>query len=142
MQLNMEYDENNSINRAVGIYFNKCVNENIDGLDHLILNLLKAARQDGIYLWGAGKYGRLLAEYMKERNVKIHGIVDNHSFAIERCKFQVIPFYQVKEGAKIFIAIGDKKANEEIVKQVKRVHRETVVVRFQDLGRMKYEKYW
>jgi hypothetical protein len=37
--------------------------------------------------------------------------------------------------------IGDKKANEEIVKQVMRVHRETVVVRFQDLGRMKYEKY-
>jgi prephenate dehydrogenase len=94
---------------------------------------LKASRQEGIYLWGAGRYGRLLAEYLEQRNVKIYGIVDNNISSLEMSKFQVVSFDQVKDGAKIFIAIEDKVANEEIARKITSIHKKTIVVRFQDL---------
>jgi hypothetical protein len=133
MQNNIEFDNTINASKAVGAYINKCIEENIDGLDDAILSSVGVSRNDGIYIWGAGKYGRALAKYLSERNIKIKGIIDNKILTEEDEKYNVIPFEKVEDMAKIFIAVSNKEANEDIVKQVMSRHNRTVIVRFQDL---------
>ena len=49
----------------------------------MILKTLGVSKDEGIYLWGAGKFGIPLAHYLKERDVIINGIVDNKSYGKE-----------------------------------------------------------
>jgi hypothetical protein len=133
MQSNIEFDNKNNANKALAGYIEKCIEENIDGIDNAILSSLGVSRKDGIYIWGAGKYGRALAKYLSERNIKIKGILDNKILTEEDEKYNVMPFEKVDDMAKIYIAVYDKKANEDIVKQVMSRHTRTVIVRFQDL---------
>jgi hypothetical protein len=133
MQKNIEFDNKTNAQKAIGGYINKCIEENIEGLDNAVLRCLKASRNEEIYLWGAGKYGRALAKYLGERNIKIKGIIDNNILAEGDEKFNIIPFDNVDDGAKIYIAVANKEANEDIVKQVMSRHNRTVIVRFQDL---------
>jgi hypothetical protein len=133
MQNNIEFDNKTNAQKAVGGYINKCIEENIDGLDNAILSSLGVSKNDGIYIWGAGKYGRALVKYLGERNIKIKGIIDNKILTKEDENYNVISFDKVNDGAKIFIAVANKEANEDIVKQVMSRHNRTVIVRFQDL---------
>jgi hypothetical protein len=133
MQKNKEFDNKTNAQKAVGAYINKCIEENIDGIDNIILSSLGVSKNDGIYIWGAGKYGRSLVKYLSERNIKIKGIIDNNILTEVDEKFDVIPFEKVNDGAKIFIAVANKDANEDIVEQVMSRHNKTNIVRFQDL---------
>jgi phosphopantetheinyl transferase (holo-ACP synthase) len=133
MKNNIEFDNITYANRVTSEYMNKCFAENLDGLDGVILDYLEASRDEEIYIWGAGKYGRALVKYLVERNVKIKGIIDNKILTEEDEKLNVIPFEKVDDGAKIFIAVADDKANEDIANQILGRHTRTVFVRFQDL---------
>jgi hypothetical protein len=133
MQNNIEFDNKTNANKAVAAYINKCIEENIDGLDNAILSSLGVSKNDGIYIWGAGKYGRALVKYLGERNIKIKGIIDNKILTKEDESYNIIPFEKVDDMAKIYIAVSNKEANEDIVKQVMSRHNRIVIVRFQDL---------
>jgi hypothetical protein len=133
MQENVKFDNRNNANKAIGGYVYKCIEESIDGIDKEILSCLGASKDEGIYLWGAGKYGKALSKYLNERNVKINGIIDNNISIEENIEFNVITFDKVNDGAKIFIAVADKEANKDIAKQVMSRHNRTVIARFQDL---------
>jgi hypothetical protein len=133
MQNNIEFDNKTNANKAVAAYINKCIEENIDGLDNAILSSLGVSKNDGIYIWGAGKYGRALVKYLGERNIKIKGIIDNKILTKEDESYNIIPFEKVDDMAKIYIAVSNKEANEDIVKQVMSRHNRIAIVRFQDL---------
>ena len=48
--------------------------------------------------------------------------------------FEVSSFDMCKDGARIFIAVANKNDNEAILEQIRRAHRLTLAVRYQDLN--------
>jgi hypothetical protein len=134
MQKNIEYDNKTNAQKAVAAYINKAIEENIDGIDDVILSSLESSKNEGIYLWGAGTNGRALAKYLGERNVKINGMIDNNISIVKDEEFNAISFENVSDGAKIFITVVKKESNDDIIKQVRcSGHKKTVIVEFQDL---------
>lgn len=132
-QRNIEFDILTNAQRIVALYVNKCVEKNIDGIDDIILNALDASRNEGIFLWGRGKYGMPLAKYLRERKVLINGIIDNDYSEKMKDGFKIIPFERVNDGVKIFIAVTKKEDNEAIVKQIMSQHRKSKIIKYQDL---------
>lgn len=119
--------------KAAIAYVKKCIKDNLDGAYKIILHALGADRTDGIYLWGAGKYGLSLARYLRRKYVAVKAIIDNSSEKKESEEFTVIPFSEVKDGAKIFISVASQQANDEIVNQICQSGRLVRAIRFVDL---------
>ena len=135
MQKNIDFDIRQNAQKEMVAYVNKCIEEHIDGIDKLILKTMRISKDEGIYLWGAGKLGIPLAHYLKERDVVINGIIDNKSYGKELEGFNIIPFEKVTNEAKIFIAVSNKEANVEIELQILATHPEALIVKYQDLYR-------
>ena len=91
-----------------------------------------ASKDEGIYLWGAGKYGIPLARYLEERDVVINGIVDNKSCGKEIDGFNIISFEKTTNQSKIFIAVIDEKAQVDIEHQILAIHPKTLIVKYSD----------
>jgi len=133
IQKNIVFDISQNAQKAMTAYINKCIEEHIDGIDELILKTIGVSKDEGIYLWGAGKFGIPLAHYLKERDVIINGIVDNKSYGREIEGFNIISFEEVTDEPKIFIAVSNKDANVEIERQILAIHPEALVFKYQDL---------
>jgi phosphopantetheinyl transferase (holo-ACP synthase) len=133
MQKNKEFDRSANGQTAVAGYIRKCAEEDVDGVDRIVLDTMDASVDEGIYIWGAGHYGTLLARYLRKRNVAINGIIDNNYLKKTNEEFEVIPFDAVEDGAKIFIAISKKESNIAIERQIRSRHRRTTIVKFSDL---------
>lgn len=130
---NIEFDNVQNAQAFTAAYVNKCVEENIEGIDVLLLKAMNVSRQEGFYLWGAGKYGLPLAKYLKERGVTIQGIVDNNASGMDISEFLVIPFESLDNGVKVFVAVSNKDANCSIEKQIKDKLKGVKIVRYMDL---------
>lgn len=133
IQKNVEFDISQNAQKAMAAYVNKYIEEHIDGIDELILKTIGVSKDEGIYLWGAGKFGIPLAHYLKERDVIINGIVDNKSYGKEIEGFNIISFEEVADESKIFIAVSNKEANVKIEHQILAIHPEALIVKYQDL---------
>lgn len=133
MQKNVDFDNMMNSQKATAAYINKCVEENVDGLENSILDALNATADEGIFLWGAGKYGLALANYLRDRNVSIAGIIDNEKQGEEMNGFFIQSPDVIPTKAKIFIAIAKKEANKSIVKQIDQMGIEATVIRYEDI---------
>lgn len=105
----------------------------ISGIDTAILHALNVFKDEGIYIWGAGKLGMPLARYFCERGVVLKGIIDNNISEKTKEGFELVSFDEVEDGAKIFISVYDDKANEEILEQIHKTHKKTTAVGYEDL---------
>lgn len=103
MHKNIEFDKMKNFQRIIAGYVKRCVEGNINGVDDAILSALDVSRTDGIYLWGAGRYGLPLARYLCDRHVVIKGIIDNAFLSIKSDEFNIVSFADVNDGSKIFI---------------------------------------
>ena len=133
IQKNKDFDIRQNVQKEMAAYANKCVEEHINGVDELILKTMGVSKDEGIYLWGAGKFGIPLAYYLKERGVIINGIIDNKSHGKEIEGFTIIPFEKVRNKPKIFIAVSNKEENVEIELQILAIYPEALIVKYQDL---------
>lgn len=133
MESNIEYDNSVNSQKATAAYVNKAVEEDIDGIDSCILEGLQIEAGEGIYIWGAGKFGIPLAKYLRNRNVVIKGIIDNklHGERVE--DFDIISLDDVKNEAKIFIAVSNKDANSSISNQIKESGKTITAIQYADL---------
>jgi hypothetical protein len=132
LQKNKEFDRSVNAEAEAAGYVEKCLEADTDGADRIILDLLGASADEGIYIWGAGYYGTLLARYLRKRKVAIKGLIDNYYPGKTKEEFAVIPFDAVEDGAKIFIAMYKKGANNAIEQQIKSRHKKTTVVKYSE----------
>ncbi len=133
MESNIEFDNSVNSQKATAAYVNKAVEEDVDGIDGSILKGLRADADEGIYLWGAGKFGIPLAKYLRKRDVAINGIVDNklHGQCVDG--FDIVSLDDVKKDSKIFIAVSDIDANLSINNQIKESGKNITVIHYADL---------
>lgn len=134
--LNLEFDKRKNYHKIVLGYVDKCLEEDINGIDSAILKGFRSHKNDSLYLWGAGKYGMRLANYLIKRNVNISGIIDN-SYTTEIRKNEILigGFDLTKNYKRIFIAVASEKANEDIVQQINNSNYPyTPLLRFKDLN--------
>lgn len=133
MQKNINYDNITNAQIATAAYVCKCVDENIDGIEKSILSALGVTAETGIYLWGAGNLGITLAQYLYNKGVVVKGIIDKEQYGqtIENCK--IISPEDVPFGAKIFISILDKDANNAIISQLQKSNTVACIKRYEDL---------
>ena len=71
VEKNVNFDNVQNSKRVMTTYARRCVYKNIDGLDSLILKGMGVSKEKGIHLWRAGRFGILLAHYLKKRHVAI-----------------------------------------------------------------------
>lgn len=133
MHENIKFDKQKNAWRATAAYVNKCIEENIDGVDQAILTALSAKEEDGIYLWGAGNYGLPLARYLSERGVVIKGIIDNAYLLRKSDEFSVISFDDVEDGSRIFITVANEEIKKEIFDQIRQHHTYTKALGYADI---------
>jgi len=133
MQENIDFDNKMNAQKATAAYINKCVEENVDGVEQSILETLNATADEGIFLWGAGKYGLALANYLRDRNIAIAGIIDNEKQGEKIDDFAIQAPNILSTNAKIFIAVANKEANKSIAEQIVHMGIDAYVVRFEDL---------
>lgn len=133
MRRNINFDHEMNAQKEAVSYVKKCIEKDIDGIESAILESLGATAEEGIYLWGAGKYGMALARYLDDRNIKIRGIIDNKKVNEVCDGFPIQSPDHILNGAKIFIAVKDKEANDSIEKQIAMMNVSAYSKRFQDL---------
>ena len=136
VQRNKEFDSRQNGHTIMAGYVNKCVEENVDGIDELIVRTFGLSKDEGIYLWGAGNLGIPLAHYLRKRGVIINGIIDNKFYEKQIEGYDIIPFEKVADNVKIFISVVAKEANVAIENQILEKYPEALIVKYQDL----YEK--
>lgn len=133
---NLEFDKRKNHQKMVLGYVNKCLEEDINGIDSAILKGFRSHKNDPIYIWGAGEYGICLANYLIKRNVNISGIIDNsYTTKIRKSDITIGGFDINKNYKRIFIAVVSEKSNEEIVQQINNGnYPHTQLLRFIDLN--------
>lgn len=131
---NIQFDRTLNLQKDNIASINKCIELKLNGIDCILLESLGASYNSGIYIWGSGTYGIPLALYLKERNVKITGIIDNNLTEKTIAGLNICSFDSVKDGARIFIAVSNEKSNKEILDQISSSHHSTVAIRYQDLN--------
>lgn len=75
----------------------------------------------GIYLWGAGKYGKVVLRFMLDKGIKIKGVIDSDSGKIGTLCYgiQVGHFdNEIKNDAFILITIGSPVSENEVKRQL------------------------
>lgn len=132
---NTDFDIMQNTHKAIAGYIFKCVSEHINGLDVILTEAMEATKNEGIYLWGAGRFGIPLAHYLRARDVVIRGIIDNSSCGKKIDGFKIISFEEVPDNVKIFITVSDKDATADIENQITAVHSHTLIVKYADLSR-------
>ena len=118
-------------------YLNECVQKNADDLEINILETLNATASEGIYLWGAGQCGILLAGYLKNRNVTIRAIIDSEKSGMVCEGIEIKTPDCIEDGAKILISVVEKEANDSIERQINSMGIRTQVAKFRKLAKNK-----
>ncbi|WP_294240056.1 DUF1796 family putative cysteine peptidase [Pseudobutyrivibrio sp.] len=136
MEENINFDNKENSQKASVAYVNKCIEEDIVGVDFAISDILELKRNEEMFIWGAGKYGSILANYLKRHGVRVIGFIDNNKSGEIVDGFQVYSIDNVPEYAKIFIAVSNKQANVEIKKQIIKTNKSIHAVGYGEL----YEK--
>lgn len=133
---NLEFDKRKNYQKMVLGYVDKCLEEDINGIDSAILKGFRSHKIDSLYLWGAGEYGMRLANYLIKRNVNISGIIDNsYTTEIRKNEIPISGFDLTQNYKRIFIAVASEKANEDIVHQINNSnYPHTPLLRFKDLN--------
>ncbi len=134
---NLIFDAKKNVYRENVKNIERCIEEDIDGLEQVILNAFGETYNGGIYLWGAGKKGIPLATYLKSRGVVIKGIIDNNLYGSNVNGLNICSLDEVKDGAKVFITILNKETNEAILEQINSSNKSIAVIRYQDLDEIK-----
>ena len=116
---NLVFDRKTNKQKATAAYINKYCEENHDGIDGILLQAFNINKHDGIYIWGAGKYGKMLVQYLINRGMNIIGIIDNAiSYESYVSGVSVNSFDSGKDYERIFIAVANEKANMDISQQI------------------------
>lgn len=136
MESNVNFDNEENAQKAMVGYVNRCVEEDLEGAYIAISDLLELKRNEGMFIWGAGKYGSILANYLKRHEVRVIGFIDNNKSGEIVDGFQVYSIDNVPEYAKIFIAVSNKQANVEIKQQIIKTNKSIHAVGYGEL----YEK--
>lgn len=98
----------------------------------------------GIYLWGAGKYGTLLLKYLIQNGITVKGIIDNDLEKIGTlCEnIPIIPFSKVEDDSQnIFITIESEEKVTEVQKQIYGTYPNIRILKLSDLIDKLFEKY-
>lgn len=95
----------------------------------------KMSVESGLYVWGAGEYGTLLAEVLLKFNIYIKGFFDSNS-NIHGKIINGIPVYNFKDNIcnnePIIIAIADNNAVKQIASDIYAMDPERKVFSFED----------
>ena len=83
-----------------------------------ILNKLDAAKEDGIFIWGAGHHGTALYKYLNKNGVKINAVVDINAMTLPQNEIPLILPSEVPDNGKIFIAIASMKYCDEVMERL------------------------
>ena len=98
-----------------------------------ILDALPQIAGKRLYIWGAGKFGIPLANYLRKHDVNVLGIIDNKMAGKCIDGFQVTLIDEVPEYAKIFIAVSNKRFNTEILQQISDADKSLTAIRYEEL---------
>lgn len=133
---NLSFDKEKNYYGLILGYVNKCLEESIDGIERAILEGFGTCSNEPIYLWGAGNYGIQIANYLRERNVNVLGIIDNsYTNKTEINNIPISGFDLAKNYKRIFIAVANEKSNEEIVQQINTSQFPNIkILKFKDLN--------
>jgi len=122
------------------INLNTLIEYDLDGLDKLIIKRLNMTDGQYLYLWGAGKRGIPLLNYLLKRNIKVSAIIDNdiEKQNISYLPVPVIPYTAVTDDkVNILISVKNETLVEDIKKQILETNRDanilSLVVYFQFL---------
>ena len=98
----------------------------------------------GIYLWGAGKYGTLMLKYLIQNGITVKGIIDNDSEKIGTlCEnIPIVPFSDIEDDSQnIFITIESEEKAAEVQKQIYDTYPSTSILKLSDVSDKLFEKY-
>lgn len=138
MECNKKYDWKHNGYRIIVSYILKLIEQDKDGMDSLLLRKIGIEREEGLYIWGAGEYGMLLANYLRKRGVNIVSIIDNNHNKRVESGFKIISFDNVDDKIPIFIAVGREEYKKSIELQILSRFSTTKIMGFMDL----YEEHW
>ena len=131
---NVEFYKKNNAQSVCADFMNSIYLEpNLDGADALILNKFKNFNNQSFYIWGAGKYGTSLCNYFTQRNIGVKAVIDNVKRGITEDGINIIGPNEIEKDAFIFIAIVDKRANEDIKQQILNLDRRISFLSFEDI---------
>ena len=85
----------------------------IEKLERMLLNV----NQRNIYIWGAGKGGKILLDVLKENNVQIKAFIDNNSDKLEYCGYPIMAPTEVNP-ANDYILISLMSYNYDVLTQI------------------------
>ena len=131
---NRAFDRMHNAEKLMRLFLNKCFNGKGEGLDKVILHMLNATKDEGIYIFGGGGLGKAMVKYLERCGVKIKGIIDNnYRIYKDTYEFNILPFETLKNGDKVFVAVYDEKINCDIEQQILDNIQEVNIVKYTDL---------
>lgn len=99
----------------------KCVMEADENMVSVLGKKIPTLYDEGIYIWGAGQYGTLIADYLKIKGIKVHAIIDNAEEKIGNLigETPVVSFCGLdKENLNILLGIASKNAVNSVIEQI------------------------
>ena len=96
-------------------------------------------KQDDVYVWGAGVYGKMLVKYMREHNIDIKAIIDNDpkKISLAYSNIPIIAYESItqKKDIAILVSVINKEVEETIVNTIKNNFDRVNVIIFDDIYR-------
>lgn len=140
---NKEFDkEHNKSKVGLGILkhiIDECSCDVVTALNEYYPNIAQ-----GIYLWGVGKWGTLILQYLIKKEITVKGIIDNDSDKIGTiCEsVSIVPFSKIKDDSpNIFITIASDEKATEVQKQILDTYPTTRILKLNYLSDILFEKY-
>lgn len=115
IKLNKKFDNQQNGVADVNYY----ISNDINGIDKKILDMFDLSSSESFYIWGGGKCGIPLYNYLLKRKIKVKAIIDNrpkNEFPSDIC---IISPNDIEPYSKIFIAVLNDISNIEIKEQIK-----------------------
>ena len=131
IEANLRFNADTNENCAANVY--EMIKKADTAVWKGILSLFSIEKNDGIYLWGAGYYGKTLYEYLQRNGLKVHGIVDSAKSGTEFFGKTVLAPDEVRDGFNILISITDRKAVRSIQEKMKERNLNVRTASFYDL---------
>lgn len=91
---------------------------------------------EGIYIWGAGQYGTLIADYLKTKGINVHAMIDNDEEKIGNLidEIPVVSFCDISKGnTNILLAIASKNAVASVIEQKNAVGSKTKIITLEEI---------
>lgn len=90
----------------------------------------------GIYLWGSGRYGEMMSQYLQKHGIKVKAFIDNNMEKVGQVinGVQIISFTELKDAdANIFVAVASCEISESIKEQVNNKYQSINILTFDRL---------